>query len=139
ESALGKRELLGNTVQPGRPGHEVLGVRAADREPEVIVAVVDDAFADDAIAGTQSRDAAAHLGYLARPLVARDDRIRDGNDVAALVELEVRVADADVARAHEHLVRRDRRHVELADSGASGLLEYERFHAGRLLIVRSGP
>ena len=59
--------------------------------------------------GLRVVDAAPDLGDLARPLVARDDRVRDGDDVAALVELEVRVADADVARAHEHLVRGDRR------------------------------
>ena len=50
ERALRERELVGNAVQPRGLRHEVLGVGAADREPEVVVAVVDDAFADDAVA-----------------------------------------------------------------------------------------
>src|SRR5207344_2635340 len=111
--ALAERELVRNTVQPRRLGDEVLGVGSADREAEVVVAVVDDAFAHDAMAGTKGGDGAANLGDLARPLVARNDRIGDRDDVAALVELEVRMADADVPRAHEYLVRRDRRDVEL--------------------------
>ena len=37
---------------------------------------------------------------LARPLVSRNDRIADRDDVPALVQLEVRVTDSDVAGAH---------------------------------------
>ena len=50
ERALDERQLVRDAVQPGRLGDEVLGVGAADRESEVVVAVVDDALSDDAIA-----------------------------------------------------------------------------------------
>ena len=116
-------------------GHEVFGVRTADGEPEVVVAVVDDTLADDAVALLQRRHAAPDLRDLARPLVARDDRIRDRDDVSALVELEVRVADADVPRAHEHLVRRDRGHIDVADHRAFRFFEHQRFHPNRSLLV----
>jgi len=81
-------------VQPGRLGHEVLGVGAADREAEVIVAVVDDALPDHAIARPQRSHATSDLCDLAGPLVARMIGYETGMIVAALVELEVRVADA---------------------------------------------
>src|SRR5215211_2751102 len=49
----------------------------------------------DAIARPQRRYGAPDLGDLAGPLVARDDRVRDRDDVAPFEELEVRVADPD--------------------------------------------
>ncbi len=129
EGALRERELVGNAMQPGRLGDEVLRVGTADRESEVVVAVVHDALADDTVAGPQRGDVAADLCDLAGPLVTRDDRIRDRDDVSAFVELEVRVADTDVARAHQHLVRCDRGHVDVADHGALRLFEHQRLHS----------
>ena len=139
ERTLRKGELVGNPVQPRRLGDEVLGVGAADREPEVVVAVVDDALADDAVTRPQPGHAAPHLGDLTGPLVARDDRIRHRDDVAALEELEVGVADADIPRTHEHLVGRDRRDVDLGHRRAPRFLENQRFHPQSLLIARSAP
>src|SRR5207302_1022984 len=99
---------------------------SADRKAEVIVAVVDHAFANDTVAGPETRHRRADLGDLARPLVAGDDRVRDRDDVTPLIQLEVRVTDADVARTDEDLVRRDGRHLELLDRRAPRLLEYQR-------------
>ena len=75
ERPLTERELVGNAVEPGRLCHEVLGVGAADREAEVVVAVVDDALADDAVALRERGHDTPDLRDLARPLVAGDDRI----------------------------------------------------------------
>ncbi len=139
ECPLRERELVGDDVQPGGLGHEVLRVCPADREAEVVAAVVDDALPDHAITRPHRRDGAPHLGDLAGPLVTRDDRIRDRDDVPALVELEVRMADADVAGADEHLVRRDRGHLQVGDDSLPGFLEDQRFHVSGLLIGRSAP
>src|SRR5207248_919853 len=103
ERALAERELLGDLVQPRGLRDEVFGVGAADREAEVVGAVVDDTLADDAVARAERRDGAADIGDLTGPLVTWDDRVRNGDDVPALVELEVGVADADVVRADEDL------------------------------------
>ena len=54
QSARLIRELVGEQVQPLGPGAEELGVRAADREAEVVApAGPDDALADDAVARRQ--------------------------------------------------------------------------------------
>src|SRR5581483_12442735 len=55
-------------------------------------------------------------------------RVRDRDDVAALVQLEVGVADADVARADEHLVRGDRRGLQVTNNRTTWFFEHERFH-----------
>jgi hypothetical protein len=55
----------------------------------------DDAFSDDPVPRAKVVHRGADLDDLAAPLVPGDDRVRDRNDVAPLVELEVRVADAD--------------------------------------------
>ena len=54
ERALTEGELVGDAVEPGRLGDEVLGVGATDRESEVVVAVVDDALADHAVARAEA-------------------------------------------------------------------------------------
>ena len=138
ERAVAEGQLVGDAVQPRRLRDEVLRIRPADREAEMVVTVVNDAFADDTVTLPEGGHSAPDLGDLARPLVSGDDRVVDGDDVAPLVELEVGVADPDVSRANQHLVGRDRRYLEVAHDCAARLLEHERFHSG-LLTVRPAP
>ena len=70
----------------------------------------------------------AGLDDLAAPLVPGDDRVRDRDDVAALVELEVRMADADGVGLDEDLVGADLRMIDVGDDRLVGGLEDQGFH-----------
>ena len=112
-----------------RPEPEVLGVSAVDRETEVVAAGrADDALADDRVSRPQSAHGRTGLDDLAGPLVPGDDRIRDGDDVPAFVEFEVRMADTDRVGLDEHLVGSDLRVVDLGNDGFVGSLEDEGLH-----------
>ena len=102
---------VGQLVQPLGARLEELRIGPIDTEAEMVdlVAALDHAFADHAVAGLDVADGLAGLDDFARPFVAGRHRVGDGDDVLAAVELVVRVADADRAHAHEDLVGCDRR------------------------------
>src|SRR4029077_17433700 len=126
---------LGQLVQPFGAGLEQLRIGAVDAETEMIdlLAAFDHAFADHRVAGLEAADGLAGLDYFARPFVARDHRIVDRDDILTAVELVVRMADADCAHAHEHLVRSDRRRRQILD------LKFARFVDHQCLHIRSPP
>ena len=116
-------------VQPFAPGLEVLGVGAVDREAEVVSSGrPDDALPDDGVAWLQTTHGRPGLDDLAAPLVPGDDRIRDGDDVPALVELEVGMADADGVGLDEHLVGADLRMADLGHDRLMRGLEDQCLH-----------
>jgi hypothetical protein len=80
------------------------------------------------IAGLEVGDVAADLDDLPGPLVARDDRVVERDDVTPFEQLEVRVADADRPRGHEHLVRLDGRGVDLRERQLVDVLELNGLH-----------
>ena len=129
ERTFCERELLGQLVKPVTSRLQILGVGAADGEAEVVSSAVSTTHSptteSPALQRTHGRSG---LGDLAGPLVAGDDRVRDGDDVPALVELEVRVADADVARAHEHFVGADLRVPDIGHDRFVWGLEDQRLH-----------
>ena len=133
--ALLPRQLVGQAVRPVGADLEALGGGPADREAEVVGAAVDRALADDAIAWAHVANVWADGDDLAGPLVTWDDWKLDGDDVAVGQEVEVRVADAHLARGDEHLVASDRRLVELGDLGTLWCGEHECLHDSPLLVV----
>jgi hypothetical protein len=129
ERPLRVRELLRKLVQPLAARLEVLGIGAVDGEAEVVSAFrPDDALADHTVAGFQALDGGPHLDHLAAPLVARHDRVGDRDDVAPLVELEVRVADTDGVRADEHLVGADLGMLDVGHDCAARRFEDKGLH-----------
>src|SRR5580658_6793239 len=93
-----------------------------------LLAAPDHAFAHHAIVGLEAADCPAGLDYLARPFVARDYRIVNRDDVLAAIELVVRMADADRAHAHEHLIRCDRRRGQVLDLKFARLVDHQCLH-----------
>src|SRR5262249_29287829 len=82
---------LGQLVQPFGAGLEQLRIGAIDAEPEMIdlLATLDHAFADHAVAGLNAADGRAGFDDLTGPFVTGGHRILDRNDVFAAVELVV--------------------------------------------------
>jgi hypothetical protein len=78
-------------VQPFGADPEQLRIGTVDAETEMIdlLATLDHAFADHAVAGLDAADSLAGFDDLARPFVARDHRIVDRDDVLAAIELVV--------------------------------------------------
>ena len=127
--ALCERETLWQLVKPLTARLEVFGVGAVDRKAEMISpARPDDALAYDCITRREPADGRAGLDDLAAPFVAGDDRIRDRNDVAALVELEVRVTDTDGVGADEDVVGADLGMIDVGDDGLLGSFKDQGFH-----------
>jgi hypothetical protein len=104
----------------------------------VAAARADDALAHHAVARRQVGDVGTDLDDLAGPLVARDDRIGDRDDVPALIQLEVRVADAHGLRAHQHVVGPDGGLVDVGDDRLVGRLEDQGLHV-RVPLRRNAP
>src|SRR5438270_11853077 len=101
-------------MQPFRARPEVLRVGAADRKAEVVSPTgADYALAYHPIPSRQPAHRRADLDHLARPLVSRDDRVADRNDVVAGEQFEVGVADSHRMRADEHLVGPDLRLLDV--------------------------
>ena len=92
------------------------------------VGQLDDAFADDAVAGLESLDRLANLDDFADPLMARRDGIADRNDVAPVEQLVVRVTDADLPHADDDLRWLELRLGDVLDHRSVGFLEDQRFH-----------
>ena len=116
-------------MQPLRPRLEELGIGAIDREAEVISAVgTHDAFAHYRVPGVQALHVAADLGHLSGPLVTRNDRIAHRDDVLAIQEFKVGVADPDSARSDEHLLWPDLGRLAVRDDRALWRLKDQRLH-----------
>ena len=116
-------------MQPLTARLEVFGVGAVDRKAEMISSAgPDDALAHDGITRREPDDGRAGLDDLAAPFVAGDDRIRDRNDVAALVELEVRVTDPDGVRSNEDVVGADLGMIDVCEDGSLGGFKDQGFH-----------
>src|SRR6476661_218655 len=61
KGTLREGDLVRDAVQPRRLRDEVLRVRSTDRKSEMVVSVVDDAFADHAIALSEVRDVGSNV------------------------------------------------------------------------------
>ena len=78
----------------------------------------------------EARYVLADLDDLADPFVAGRHRIGDRDDVLAGEQLVVRMADADAARADQHLVvGRSVGDLDLRDDRLLGFVENQGFHA----------
>jgi hypothetical protein len=89
----------------------------------------DHALPQHAITGLEVGHVLAHLDHLPGPLVARDDRVVEGDDVAPFEQLEVGVADAHRPQRHQHLVGADPRGIDLGEGEFVDTLELDGLHA----------
>ena len=87
----------------------------------------DHALTDDAVTRAKRGHLAADLNHLARPLVAGNGRVIDGDDVGPREQIEVRMADPGARRADQDLVRADHRWVMSTTSARPGCWNMSAF------------
>src|SRR5690606_30541828 len=101
QCALLVGDSISQLVDPIPTHLEELGEGTVHRETDVVDAAVHVALADDPVARSKTPDLRTDRHHIAGPFVAGDHGERDGNDVLAGEQIEVRVTDAYVARSDQ--------------------------------------
>src|SRR5271157_3261498 len=96
---------------------------------------LDHALSDDAIAGFEAGYVLPDFDDLAHPLMPRDHRVGDRDDVLAGQKLIVRMADADATRPDQHFIRSDEGDWTCETTGFLGSSKNRAFIARSLVSI----
>src|SRR5581483_9668485 len=101
-----------------------------DTKTEMIdlLATLDHAFTDNAVAPLYAVNGFAGLDDLARPLVAGRHRVIDRDDVLAAIEFVVGMTDSDRPHAYKHFIARDIRLRQILDLKFAGFVDHQCLH-----------
>ena len=123
-------DAVGQLVQPFGTGGKVFAIRPVHGKAEVVNTLwrIDDAFANDPVAGLQALDVASNLDNLSDPFMAGGNRIGNRDNVVAGKQFIIRMADTNEGCADHHLVVRNAGRLHVRDHGRIGFVEYQGLH-----------